>query len=70
MESANFTSAAPVQPAIDRYTGLLGEPTISVDAGEGDRTVQWHETPYAPWIVGVIGNDGETIVSISRMAGE
>lgn len=62
-----FESTAPVQGSIDHYTGLLGEPKINVDSGDGDRLVQWHTSPYPPWIVAVMGNAGETIVTVSTM---
>lgn len=65
-----FESTAHVQGSIDFYVGLLGEPTINVDAGDGDRLVQWHNSPYPPWVVGVMGNAGETIVSVSTMPEE
>ncbi len=65
-----FESSAHVQESIDYYIGLLGEPTINVDSGDGDRLVQWHESPYPPWIVGVMGNAGETIVTVSTLPEE
>lgn len=62
-----FESAANVQESIDYYVGLLGEPKINVDSGDGDRLVQWHESPYPPWVVGVMGSAGETIVTVSTL---
>lgn len=62
-----FESTANVEESIDHYTGLLGEPTINVDSGDGDRMVQWHESPHPPWVVGVMGNAGETIVTVSTI---
>ncbi len=65
--STSFQSTKNVQGSIDHYIGLLGEPTINVDSGDGDRLVQWHESPYPPWVVGVMGNAGETIVTVSTV---
>lgn len=62
-----FESSANVQESIDYYVGLLGEPKINVDGGDGDRLVQWHESPFPPWVVGVMGNAGETIVTVSTI---
>ncbi len=68
--ATNFQSTANVQGSIDHYVGLLGEPTISVDSGDGDRMVQWHESPYLPWTVSVMGNAGETIVTVTTLPEE
>ena len=68
--ATTFESTANVQGSIDFYTGLLGEPTINVDSGDGDRLVQWHKSPYPPWVVSVMGNAGETIVSVNTMPEE
>ena len=66
-ESAGFESAEPVQRTIQHYLELLGEPTINVDSEGGERNVQWHSTQWPGWIVGVLGNPNETIVSVSKM---
>ncbi len=63
IEGATFENADPVTVSIQSYTERLGEPTISTDAGDGDRLAQWHT---APWMVGVMGNESETIVSVTR----
>lgn len=68
--ATTFESTAHVQVSIDFYIALLGEPTINVDSGDGDQLVQWHNSPYPPWVVGVIGNAGETIVTVSTMPEE
>ena len=65
--SSTFQSSANVQGSIDHYVGLLGEPTINIDSGDGDRLLQWHESPHPPWVVGVMGDAGETIVTVSTM---
>ena len=65
VDGASFESRRPVEESISYYTGVLGEPTISVDAGDGDRTAQWHTSP---WAIAVMGNEGESIVGISRVA--
>lgn len=70
VSGASFESSAPVQESIDYYTELLGEPKLAVDSGDGDRLVQWHETPYPPWVVGVLGNDGESVISVSKLPAE
>jgi hypothetical protein len=64
---ANFESTSNVQGSIDHYIGLLGEPTINVDSGDGDRLLQWRESPHPPWTVSVMGNIGETIVTVGTM---
>ena len=64
VQSAVFENRTPVGDTIDRYVELLGKPEISSDAGDGDRTVQWHTKP---WALSIIGNDGESIVSFSRI---
>jgi hypothetical protein len=66
IESASFESDDAVKIAIDHYVGLLGEPTVNVGSGDGDRISQWQSTPYPPWLLAVIGNDGETIVTVSK----
>jgi hypothetical protein len=66
IESASFESDDAVSIAIDHYVGLLGEPTISTGSGDGDRISQWQSTPFPPWMLAVIGNDGETIVTVSK----
>ncbi|MDH4047085.1 MAG: hypothetical protein OEW68_02855 [Gammaproteobacteria bacterium] len=66
IEGASFESDGAVHVAIDHYVDLLGGPTINVDSGDGDRISQWHSTPYPPWMLAVIGNDGETIVTVSK----
>ena len=68
--ATTFESSAHVQGSIDFYIGLLGEPPINVDSGDGDRLVQWHKSPYPPWAVSVMGNAGETIVSVNTMPEE
>ena len=70
VRAASFESTENVQGAIDHYIGLLGEPTINVDSGDGDRLLQWHESPYPPWVVNVMGNAGETLVSVGTMPGQ
>jgi hypothetical protein len=50
----------------NHYVGLLGEPTINVTSAEGERNVQWHTSPYPPWIVGVLGEPSEAIASVSK----
>lgn len=70
VESVNFESGEPVGAAIDHYVRLLGEPKIKVDSDDGERISQWHTTPYPPWAVSVIGNDGETIVSVAKPPAE
>ncbi len=60
-----FESDDDVQAAIEHYTDLLGEPTLSVESEE--KMVQWHTTPYKPWMLGVMGNTQETIVSVSAL---
>ena len=67
---ASFESTAAVEDSIDHYTKLLGEPLMDIQSGDGDRMVQWRDTPYEPWIVAVIGNDGESIISISKPPAE
>lgn len=67
LEGAAFGSSEPVQHAIQHYVELLGDPTINVDSEEGERNVQWHKTPWPPWIVAVMGNDSETMVSVSKI---
>ena len=64
---ASFESFEPVEPTIQHYMALLGEPTINVDSDDGERNVQWHKTRWPGWIVGVLGNDGETIVSVTKV---
>ncbi|MDJ0750615.1 MAG: hypothetical protein QNJ11_14105 [Woeseiaceae bacterium] len=66
-EGASFESSEPVERSIQHYMDLLGEPTINVDSDRGERNVQWHSTPWSPWIVGVMGNDSETFVSVSKI---
>lgn len=67
VRAATFESTAHVQEAIEYYTRLLGEPTINVDSDDGDRLVQWHTSPYPPWAVGVMGNAGETIITVNTV---
>lgn len=67
-EGASFESSEPVQGSIQHYLTLLGEPTIDIDTGDGERSVQWHTTPWSGWIVGVTGNDTETIVGVSKVS--
>ncbi|MDJ0699192.1 MAG: hypothetical protein QNJ07_05000 [Woeseiaceae bacterium] len=62
-----FESSAHVQESIDYYIGLLGEPAISVESGDGDQMAQWRESPYPPWAVSVMGNAGETIVTVTTL---
>ena len=64
VEGASFENRNPVEQTIAEYTGILGEPDFDVDAGEGDRSAQWVKKP---WAVGIMGNSGESIVSISRI---
>ena len=66
-ETAAFESSEPVTSSIQHYVALLGEPTISVDSEDGQKSVQWHSTPWSGWIVGVLGDDNETIVSVSKL---
>ena len=66
-EGAAFESSEPVQSTIEHYVALLGEPTLSVDSEDGQKNVQWHTTPWAGWIVGVLGSDTETIVSVTKL---
>lgn len=68
--ATTFESTAHVQGSIDHFVSLLGEPTINVDSGDGDRMVQWHKSPYPPWVVSVMGNASETIVSVNTMPEE
>jgi len=65
--AVNFESTANVQGAIDHYVGLLGEPTINVDSGDGDRLLQWQESPHPPWLVSVMGGADETIISVATL---
>lgn len=65
--AATFENTSHVQEAIGYYTGLIGEPTIDVDSGDGDRLAQWHGSPFPPWVVGVMGGADETIVTVSTV---
>lgn len=65
--ATTFESNTDVQESIDYYIDLLGEPKINVDSGDGDRLVQWHMSPYPPWVVGVMGNADESIVTVSTL---
>ena len=65
--AVNFESTENVQGAIDHYIGLLGEPTINIDSGDGDRMVQWQESPHPPWLVSVMGRADETIISVATL---
>ncbi len=65
--AAVFESDGAVDTSIAHYVELLGEPTIDVNAGEDQRSAQWHETPYSPWLVGVLGDSGETFVTVSTI---
>jgi hypothetical protein len=66
IESARFVCDDAVKIAIDHYVGLIGEPTVNVVSGDGDRISHWQSTPYPPWLLAVIGNDGETIVTVNK----
>ena len=67
-EGVSFESSEPVQSSIQHYTALLGEPTINIDSEDGERSMQWHSTPWSGWIVGILGNDNETFVSVSKIS--
>lgn len=64
---AAFESSVDVQVSIEHYTGLLGPPALDVESGDGGRMAQWQRTPYAPWVVGVIGDAYESIVSVTAV---
>ena len=64
VEGAVFENSAPVDMTIAHYTEVLGEPTISVDDDEREKSAQWHTKP---WMVAVLGNDSESIVSFTRI---
>ncbi len=65
MEGVGFESQAPVEDTIRHYTDLLGEPAVSVGEDD-DRASNWHETPWSPWIVGIMGDSGQSLVSVTK----
>lgn len=66
MESVTFQSTAPARESIEYYSGLIGEPTLATDSAEGESLAQWNTTPYPPWMLSVIGNARETIVTLGK----
>lgn len=61
--TGSFESDAPVADTVEHYTGLLGEPRLDNTSADGERAAQWDTSP---WTLSVIGNDGESIVGLSR----
>lgn len=66
-ETVAFESTEAVEDSIQHYVELLGDPTVSVEGDDGEWNANWHSTPWPPWIVGVLGNEGETFVSVSKL---
>ncbi len=67
VEGASFTSFVPVSETIEYYIKLVGQPKIDVSGDAGQRNVQWHELPDTEWVLGVLGDDGESIVTVTRI---
>lgn len=65
-EGAAFESSAPADATIDHYITLLGEPKINVTTPDGGRNAIWQETPWSPWMVSVLGDRGESLVSVAK----
>lgn len=66
-ETVAFESSDPVNDSIQHYVELLGDPTVNVEGDDGQWNANWHSTPWPPWIVGVMGNEGESLISVSKL---
>lgn len=64
VSGAAFESNEAVDDMVGHYVGLLGDPDVNAETEDGGRNANWHDVDG--WIVGVLGDPSESIISVMR----